>query len=67
MENIYSTGEVAKMLGVQRHRIEYAVANGHLPEARLRFLDKRCFTGDDVKRIAEFFGVDVPSQLEPTT
>ena len=43
MEKIFSTGEVAKILGIARHKIEYAIANNHLPEARFRFLDKRCF------------------------
>lgn len=61
MNKIYSTGEVAKMLGIQRHRVEYAIVNGHLPEARFRFLDKRVFDAEDVHRIAEHFGVDVPS------
>jgi excisionase family DNA binding protein len=59
MVQIHSTGEVAKMLGIQRHRLEYAIANGHLPEARFRFLDKRCFDAEDVKRIAEYFGVQI--------
>jgi excisionase family DNA binding protein len=59
MEKIFSTGEVAKLLGIQRHRVEYAIASGHLPEARFRFLDKRCFDAEDVKRIAEYFGVEV--------
>ena len=57
MDKIYSTGEVAQMLGIPRHKIEYAIANGHLAETTLRFLDKRCFTGDDVRRIADYFGV----------
>jgi excisionase family DNA binding protein len=59
MEQILSTGEVARLLGIQRHRLEYAIANGHLPEARFRFLDKRCFDAEDVKRIAEHFGVQI--------
>jgi DNA-binding transcriptional MerR regulator len=57
MEKIYSTGEVAQMLGIPRHKIEYAIANGHLAEATLRFLDKRCFTNDDIRTIADYFGV----------
>jgi len=56
MKKIYSTGEVATMLGVPRHRIEYAIANGHLPEARFRFLDKRCFTRGDIRKVADYFG-----------
>lgn len=59
MEQIYSTGEIAKLLGVQRHRIEYAIATGYVAEARFRFLGKRCFTAEDMKRMAEHFGVQV--------
>ena len=59
MIQILSTGQVAKMLGLARHKIEYAIANGHLPEARFRFLDKRCIDAEDVKRIAEHFGIQV--------
>jgi len=63
MEKIFSTGEVAKILGIARHKIEYAIANNHLPEAQFRFLDKRCFTNDDVKRIGIYFGVQVDAVL----
>lgn len=66
MEQIYSTGQVAKLLGVARHKIEYGIVSGHLPEARFRFLDKRCFDGDDIRRMAEYFGVQGDLHLEPT-
>jgi len=63
MEKIFSTGEVAKILGIARHKIEYAIANNHLPEAQFRFLDKRCFTNDDVKQIGVYFGVQADAAL----
>jgi DNA-binding transcriptional MerR regulator len=63
MEKIFSTGEVAKILGIARHKIEYAIANSHLPEVQFRFLDKRCFTNDDVKRIGIYFGVQADAAL----
>ena len=50
---MFSTGEVAKLLGIARHKIEYAIANGHLPEVA-SVSDKRCFSGGDVKQIAEY-------------
>jgi hypothetical protein len=59
MQQIFSTGQVAKMLGVARHKVEYAIVNNHLSEARFRFLDKRCFTAEDIHRMAEYFGVEV--------
>ena len=66
MEDIYSTGQVAKMLGIQRHRIEYAIVTGLLPEAKFRFLDKRCFTATDIQRMADYFDVEGNLNLEPT-
>jgi hypothetical protein len=57
MEKIYSTGQVAQMLGIPRHRIEYALANAHLAVSTARFLNQRCFTDDDVRKIADYFGV----------
>jgi hypothetical protein len=65
MKQVFSTGQVAKLLGIARHKIEYAIVNGHLPEARFRFLDKRCFDGDDIQRMSEYFGVEVNLKLEP--
>lgn len=55
-ERMYSTGEVAKLLGIRPHQIAYAIANGLLPEPA-RFCGKRVFQEQDVQRIAEFFGV----------
>ena len=63
MIQMFSTGQIAKMLGIARHKIEYAIANGHVPEARFRFLDKRVYDADDVKKIAEYFGVQIDAML----
>jgi MerR HTH family regulatory protein len=59
MLQLYSTGELARLLGVPAHRIEYAHATGHLDEPRLRFVGKRAYDGDDVRRVAAYFGVEV--------
>jgi hypothetical protein len=59
MLQLYSTGELARLLGIAAHRIEYAHASGHLDEPRLRFLGKRAYDGDDLRRVAAYFGVEV--------
>jgi hypothetical protein len=66
MEQVFSTGQVTKMLGVARHRIEYAITNGHIAEARFRFLDKRCWTMEDIRLIANYFGVPIAEGTLPT-
>jgi hypothetical protein len=39
--DIYSTGEVARLLGLRIHQIAYAHATGQVGEPTLRFLGKR--------------------------
>jgi DNA-binding transcriptional MerR regulator len=57
MNNIYSTGEVAKRIGIQPYRITYAITSGAISDASYRFLGKRCFSEKDIERIAAYFGV----------
>lgn len=57
MDNIYSIGQVGKILGVQPYKIAYAIETGQLPEASFHFLHKRCFLENDIRRMAEYFGV----------
>lgn len=57
MDHIFSTGQVAKILGVQPYKIAYAIETGQLPEAEFSFLHKRCFVEADIRRMADHFGV----------
>lgn len=63
MEHIYSIGQVGKMLGVQAYKIAYAIETGQLPEATFHFLHKRCFLEEDIKRMADHFGVKANIEL----
>ena len=51
-------GDVAKLLGVKRHQITYALANGFVNEPEMRIARHRVFQPEDVARLAEHFGVD---------
>ena len=64
MHNIFSIGEISKLLGVQPYRITYAIISGRIPEASFRFLGKRCFNSDDIAIIAEHFGVPATRLLD---
>ena len=57
MYQLLSTGQVARQLGVARHRLEYALANSHLPEPSMRIGNKRAFNPQEVSAIADYFGV----------
>lgn len=59
MKQILSTGEVAKLLGLQVYQIGYAHSTGQLAEPAFRFLDKRVYTEEDVRRVAAHFGIDL--------
>lgn len=54
--NHYSTGEVARLLGVAQHRIAYAHVTGKCPEPS-RFCGKRAYSSEDVARLASHFGI----------
>jgi hypothetical protein len=60
MRKLFSTGQVRHMLGIPQHRIGYAISSRYLPDAKFRFLDKRCFDLGDVRRIAQHFGIPMP-------
>lgn len=47
--------QVANLLGIRKHRLEYAITSGQIPEP-IRFLGKRAFCPSDVRLIAAYFG-----------
>ena len=59
MNTIFSTGQLARLLGIPAYKIGYAHATGRLEEPAFRFLDKRCYTAADVCRVAAHFGVTI--------
>ena len=63
MENIYSTGQVARLLGLRPHQLEYAHASQALAEPSFRFLGKRVYCADDVRRVAGHFALALDDAL----
>ena len=64
MDKLLSTGEVARLLGLQVYQIAYAHSTGQLAEPARRILNKRMYSADDVRRVANHFGVTLPSELQ---
>lgn len=59
MTHVYfSTGEVARLLGIAQHKITYAHVTGKCPEPN-RFCGKRAYTSADLLRLAEHFAISV--------
>ena len=61
---IYSTGQVARLLGLKVHQIAYAHATGQVAEPTLRFLNKRVYCAEDVRRVAEHFDLKLDASLK---
>ena len=59
-EELIGLSEVSSRLGVKKHRIDYALSNGLLPEPSIRVSGHRAFAPDDVRLIAAHFGVCLP-------
>ena len=54
---------VAEMLDVSRHRIVYTHKNGFLPPRKRRYLH-HWYTFEEIIRLADYFDVPVPKQIE---
>ena len=64
MDKLFSTVELARVLGIQEHRITYAIRAGFVPEPSYKVANKRVFTWEDLLNVAEHFGVEPPSDSE---
>jgi hypothetical protein len=53
---------VSRLLGVRPHRIEYCLSNQLVPEPKVRLAGKRVFASEDLARLAEYFGVTLPTE-----
>jgi hypothetical protein len=55
MNNFLSISQVASLLGIRKHRIEYALSEGLIPEPKLRFIGKRVFDPSEICIVASHF------------
>ena len=49
--------DVARLLKVKPYRVTYVLTTGLVPEPTLRISNKRIFQEEDVRRLADHFGV----------
>ncbi len=50
--------EVARLVGVKAHRIQYAISNSYIEEPAERINDKRIFTAQDIERVRAYFSAE---------
>jgi DNA-binding transcriptional MerR regulator len=53
VEAVYTSGQVARLVGLPRHRLTYLIESELLPEPSLRVPGRRLFTAGDVNHIRE--------------
>lgn len=58
MYKYYSSGEAARLLGVQGYRISYALTTGQVTEP-IRLFGKRAYRWPDLVALAEHFHVEL--------
>ena len=69
-QDLYLISEVAQRLDVPPHRIAYLLMTRKLAEPKLRMGNRRVFTNDDAKRVADALGrawVSVTQEGQGTT
>ncbi|WP_417386828.1 hypothetical protein [Gimesia sp.] len=59
MQELMGLGDVSRLLNIPKHRIDYAISNGFVSEPKVRISNKRAFSHDEVRMIANYFGVRV--------
>jgi hypothetical protein len=57
MIELLSIRDCAKRLGVASHRIAYAHETGKLADTEYRVAGKRIYTVEDLRRVADYFGI----------
>lgn len=63
MKNLKTTAEVATLLHVAEHKLNYAMRTKSLPQPKLRMAGRKLFTNREIKKIADYFGVEVPTEV----
>ena len=64
MKSTLLLSEVSRLLSIKPYRITYALTAGLVEEPALRIAGKRIFQADDVRRLAEHFGVELKEEGE---
>ena len=50
---IYSAGEIAKLLGIPYHTLDYLERRGKIPEARRTTSNQRFYTEEDLQKLRQ--------------
>ena len=65
MPDFWTTGELARELGVPRWRLLYWLERHDLPEPSVSIPGRRLFTADDVRRIKELLAIKDGAEEQP--
>ena len=62
IQQLYSIRDCADILTIEEHRICYAHRTGKLTEPTYFVAGKRIYSKADLRKVANYFGVDVPDK-----
>lgn len=65
-QDLYLISDVSERLGVPPHRVAYLLMSKKIEEPKLRMGNRRIFTDDDAKRVADALGRTWNSEGEAT-
>lgn len=64
MEKRYRLRQVAEMLNIAAHRIDYAERHDQIPVYRPHRYAHHWYTWQEIKAIADWFGVPIPTRVK---
>ncbi len=56
---LFTLGEVARIVNVPPYKVSYAISVGLLPDTAMRLANKRCFTQEEVNRVLRHFRPEI--------
>lgn len=62
-QELFSLGDVARLLRTQPHRIQYLLTTGQVPEPRIRIGSRRIWTLEEILPISDKIGFEKISAL----
>jgi hypothetical protein len=62
-KDLFSLGDVARLLRTQPHRIQYLLTTGQVPEPRIRIGSRRIWTMAEILPISDKIGFEKISAL----
>jgi len=54
--NAITTGQLARLIGIPRYRLQYYIDTGQVPDSKYRVAGRRVFSNEEVQIITQMLG-----------